>query len=171
MSKLNQSLKKELLRATEPKNLSLLAFGGVVEDLPDFNVDTECEAPEGLNDTGYQYALVNFFTDDKTIEPNKFLSRNYNFIETHGYIRISVGIGFRQRKGNDISIDLPSLTLHHAVLFQERKFTTTGVLDRDANKDLMYAIAKQFQSPKFRSDALNIIGMGVTNEIENSIPF
>lgn len=169
MSKLNQSLKQELLRATEPSKLSIRPYGGNIEDLPVFKADTDCEPSTGYEDAGYRNGLIEFFTKDATIELNKFLSRHYDFNNSHGYLRFSGNVGFRMRNDSHISIDLSSLTLTH-VLFQERAPTFIGVLDRDVSQDLLQAITEQLKSPEYRADAIEILSICLS-DYENRVPF
>ncbi|WP_339343373.1 hypothetical protein [uncultured Psychrobacter sp.] len=169
MSKLNQSLKKELLRATEPKKLFLRPYGATVNDLPAFKADADCEPSKGYEDADYRYGLLEFFTKGETIELNKFLSRHYDFVDSHGYLRVSGKVGFRARSDSHISIDLPSLTLT-SLLFHERKPSHIGVLDRDVDEDLLQAITMQFQSPEYRADAINILNIGLA-DYQHCIPF
>ena len=170
MSKLNQSLKQELLRATKPKKLFLRAWRGNEGKLPIYKVDTDCKPPEGDKDEKYCYAFFSLFTDDKTIELNKFLSRDYNFDDTHGCIYIHGRIGFRRRKSNDISIDLSSLVLQN-ILFKEHRSRANGLLDRSASEDLLQAITNQLQSTEYRADAIDLLGRVVASYESEVIPF
>ncbi|WP_339343376.1 hypothetical protein [uncultured Psychrobacter sp.] len=169
MSKLNQTLKQELLQATKPKNIFLRAYGDSEDDFPIYKIDTDCEPSQGHEDTEYCYAVLSFFTDNKTIEPNKFLSR-HSFNNIYGHVEFLGKIGFRRRENNIFSIDLNSLHLR-TFCFADDLHSNVSLLDRDVTEDLLQAITEQLQSAEYRTDVIELIGRSVVDYEENAIPF